>query len=498
MNLPDLKSTSRVAIAGLLAVWACGPRTPAPAGPGPADGCLITGSGAGPPRELAIAVAHPVAPEQAPVASNPGESLVFPFLYETLVRIDCRGAARPALAESWSAEEGGRVWTFRLHPQARFWDGAPVTAADVALGLLAAGDPPAGITQVGVRDERTLALRFERAHREVPALVGDPALSVTGPRAYGEWPLGSHAYRPAAAPDSLGSDGLGEEIIAVPREGSARPRLRFAVRPGADGRDLLDEGADLLVTRDAAVIDYVGRRPELEISPLGWDRTYVLVSPTRARGLARQEDVAQGLPVALLEQLARDAVKGGARPHASEGWWRDDVDECRVVRTRLAERKSRPALAAYRADAGPRRLAYPEGDETARQLAGRLVALAAGTEGAADGGLAAAIPGLRASGGSLQAVAMTDSAFEAALHDGSAFLYVVGMPMRVFDACRAVESLSGRAPWLRVGSLDLHRLLVPLIDARPYLVTRGQMPPIHVGWGGALRFESPANEVEER
>jgi hypothetical protein len=444
-------------------------------------------------RELAIAVPSPVVPQRAPVASTSGESVVFPFLYETLVQIDCRGKARPGLAEAWRPEEDGRVWTFRLDRRARFWDGALVTAADVARGLLAADGPAAGITHVGVRDEHTLSLRFERAHREVPPLVGDPDLSVTGPR-YGDWPLGSGAYRPAAPGDTAGTDGDGDVIVALPREGS-RPPLRFTVRPGADGRDLLDEGADLLVTRDAAVIDYAGLRPELEISPLEWDRTYVLLSPTRARALTRGEDVAEGLPVVLIDRLARDAVKGGARPHGSAGWW-EDLKACRASRVRLAELPLRPAPAAYRT--GTRRLAYREGDETARQLAGRLVALVAGSEDDVVANLAAAIPGLRGAAGALHAVALPDSAFAAALHDGSAFLYMVGMSIRVFDECRAVESLARRAPWLPLGSLDPQRLLVPLIDTRSYLVARGPMPPIYISWDGSLRVGATGAAVEAR
>jgi hypothetical protein len=70
--------------------------------------------------------------------------------------------------------------------------------------------------------------------------------------------------------------------------------------------------------------------------------------------------------------------------------------------------------------------------------------------------------------------------------------------MKVFDECRAVEMLARRAPWLPLGSLESHRLLVPLIDTRPYLVTRGPMPPIYIGWDGALRVSAPAAGVEER
>src|SRR5687767_14002178 len=59
-------------------------------------------------------------------------------LYKGLVSVDERGQLQPALAESWSTEDG-RVWTFRLRSSTRFCDdaafpggrGRGLTAADV-------------------------------------------------------------------------------------------------------------------------------------------------------------------------------------------------------------------------------------------------------------------------------------------------------------------------------------------------------------------------------
>ena len=77
----------------------------------------------------------------------------------------------PRLAESWTfADE--RTLVFRLHPDARWHDGAPVTSADVAFSFNAYRDTllgaPAGpllavIDSVHVRDDRTVAFHFARA-----------------------------------------------------------------------------------------------------------------------------------------------------------------------------------------------------------------------------------------------------------------------------------------------------------------------------------------------
>ena len=80
----------------------------------------------------------------------------------------------PRLAESWVFEDDVTL-VFRLDPRARWQDGAPVTAADVAFSFDAYRDPalgaPAGpllatIDSVRVRDERTVAFHFARTYPE--------------------------------------------------------------------------------------------------------------------------------------------------------------------------------------------------------------------------------------------------------------------------------------------------------------------------------------------
>jgi peptide/nickel transport system substrate-binding protein len=56
-------------------------------------------------------------------------------VFETLLTREHDGRLIPTLAEDWSPLPTGDGWEFRLDPAARFADGAPVTAADVAASI---------------------------------------------------------------------------------------------------------------------------------------------------------------------------------------------------------------------------------------------------------------------------------------------------------------------------------------------------------------------------
>src|SRR5262245_17430836 len=53
------------------------------------------------------------------------------LVYERLVILDETFAPQPQLAESWSTNEAGDVWTFKLRSGVRFHDGEPFTAKHV-------------------------------------------------------------------------------------------------------------------------------------------------------------------------------------------------------------------------------------------------------------------------------------------------------------------------------------------------------------------------------
>ena len=48
---------------------------------------------------------------------------------------------RPQLAESWSPNQDGTVWTFKLRQGVKFHDGRPMTAADVVATFDRLSDP---------------------------------------------------------------------------------------------------------------------------------------------------------------------------------------------------------------------------------------------------------------------------------------------------------------------------------------------------------------------
>jgi peptide/nickel transport system substrate-binding protein len=79
----------------------------------------------------------------------------------------------PLLARSWEAGADGKSWTFHLAPEARWHDGRPVTARDVAFTHELHTDPSVGyaarswkefITEVVVVDDHTVTYRFDRAY----------------------------------------------------------------------------------------------------------------------------------------------------------------------------------------------------------------------------------------------------------------------------------------------------------------------------------------------
>lgn len=60
---------------------------------------------------------------------------------ESLTAIDAQGKVQPALASTWSVDNGGRQITFTMRPGITFSDGSPITAADVRRSWLRVLDP---------------------------------------------------------------------------------------------------------------------------------------------------------------------------------------------------------------------------------------------------------------------------------------------------------------------------------------------------------------------
>ena len=73
----------------------------------------------------------------------PGQR-VLDDLFEGLTTVDIAGKASAAVASTWESSADGRTWVFHLRPQARWSNGAPLTAADFVYSWRRVVDPKTG------------------------------------------------------------------------------------------------------------------------------------------------------------------------------------------------------------------------------------------------------------------------------------------------------------------------------------------------------------------
>src|SRR6185312_17477502 len=66
------------------------------------------------------------------VAFNQDAYSTFEYIYPVLVQYDSKLHYAPFFAKSWHASNGGKTWTFKTQPNAKWSDGKPLTAADAA------------------------------------------------------------------------------------------------------------------------------------------------------------------------------------------------------------------------------------------------------------------------------------------------------------------------------------------------------------------------------
>src|SRR5262249_22687842 len=90
---------------------------------------------------------------------------------------------RPVLAESWSSNQDGSLWTFKIRKGVTFHDGRPLTAADVAATIDRLADPAngsnalsvfkGGLSKGGSRkvDDDTGEFRLDAPHGNFPYYV---------------------------------------------------------------------------------------------------------------------------------------------------------------------------------------------------------------------------------------------------------------------------------------------------------------------------------------
>lgn len=145
-----------------------------------------------------------------PIASAAAGNIeAFGQLYSRLLRKDAEGHLEPGLATEWSISEDGLTYTFELR-EAKFSDGSPITAEDVAFSLNRVAKDEASaypaayapVSEVVAIDEDTVELRLEHpsapmlAYMEIfnAGIVSKDDVEARGDKAFAADPVTSGPY----------------------------------------------------------------------------------------------------------------------------------------------------------------------------------------------------------------------------------------------------------------------------------------------------------------
>jgi hypothetical protein len=458
--------------------------------------------GPGEPVAL-VGLTGEVDPAQAPIPGNDSERLLFRQVYETLVHTDCDFTVRPGLAASWQVDATGTSWIITLRRDARFSDGAAVTARDVIASWMRGGSslhPEVArfVRTVTALDEVTLSVVLQQqvqqdpARPEAPASLAQPALAVARFVSGSPWPLGTRDVRlelpdvsssgrttitlvpttilntpatsaPSVGPLSVGPPSAGPISAAPPR--AANP-VHFLVSPNPDARDLLDQGVDLLLTRDPAALAYATVLAQFDSVPLPWLRSYVFMS---------RENVAATLAPELRQALADDAVPGEAQGSSYD--WAQAWSRCTTDTAVAASRNQLQTPGAIT----PARIAYDRTDPVARALTERIVALASARSANGTGLLDALVPQARSR--KLQMIPLREPDLSSALSRGAEAGFVIALDRST--GCAELARLQARAPWITKHDG------VPLVDTRLRAIVRKGRSHMTMEWDGNLLVGGP-------
>jgi peptide/nickel transport system substrate-binding protein len=99
---------------------------------------------------IRVAQLVPTAAIEPVKLADSGGIVVLSQVAETLVLSGADLVARPLLAESWSPNKDGTVWTFKLRTDVKFHDGRPMTADDVVASINRLADPANGSNALSV------------------------------------------------------------------------------------------------------------------------------------------------------------------------------------------------------------------------------------------------------------------------------------------------------------------------------------------------------------
>src|SRR5688500_173930 len=351
-------------------VMACG--GPRGQGPTPAPqpaACVAAGAPSIGADSLSVVLTSMVSAASAPRPSTIGEQFVFAQAYETLLRVDCQGRATGGLARTWTALDGNTRWRVMLRSDARFWNGDTVTATDViaswrATGLAAPAALARHLAEQSVAvDDTTLDISVSSLAIET---LGSAELAVVRRTPQSRWPDGTGAYRIVDGGGQRAGSAQRSSLRLEPVGAVGLRRVTVHSTTEADARDLVDAGADLLITPDRALAAYGTARPGFTSSPLESSETWVLLTHALA-DVDSAAATATERTAATRAALAQNAVRAHARPAGSARW--------PVSGIRCAGLEPPTAQGVGLQPRGTR-IVYQRNEPIGRALAERLVALA--------------------------------------------------------------------------------------------------------------------------
>jgi hypothetical protein len=449
----------------------------------------------------------------APVPFTPAERILFAQLYETLVHVSCEGRVEGVLAESWTVSEDSLEWTFTLRADSVDSSGLPVITRDwngfgvsplmvggswARADIITAGEgrPPTSMAGARVIYAEPFGVARVRVRTSEPVLLSwfaRPEMAVARHSTSDPgWPEGTGPVRPTDLSAS-GADST-RSLSAIALQGSVPLEARVVT---GDPRSALEVGADILVTNDPQVIDYANAAPAFTTVPFAWDRSWVLLTPAGMpssgdSGVVRVPG-SLGSPIpswqmrvirppeGLRNSWARDAVPVETRPSYLDG---PEQPPCNRVPTM----QSLPGTPGRAAVGRSRRIVYRVGDDVARALAERLVALAPRAAW-----LGTMLPDLGGAGPLPTAVGLAPAGFAAAVREGRDAGYVVAAERSLaMSACESLASLALWAPWLALpadaDALTPSPAAMLLVDTRSTLVLRRGIVGAAVDGSGVLRL----------
>jgi hypothetical protein len=289
------------------------------------------------------------------------------------------------------------------------------------------------VRSIAAVDDRTLEIELQNRRADAVLALSHTDLAIATPIPGSPWPIGT---RPA----KVGSSGTSVVTLSGL---SGNVSIRFLVAPGRDSRDLLDQGVDLLLTRDPRTLNYAATLPQFQATALSWLRTHVLLTPSRA-------STPPSFSTEDRRALAQDAVRGEARGAEGPFWW-ESLSDCEVD----------PPQAPPVTPSTTPRIVYDSDDSAARELAERFVGIGK-------------YP--RASG-------LTSDALAQALRRGNESAYILSLYRRPLDPCREIQVLMDSAGWV-----DPHSI-VPLVDTRLQAIVRRGRSGLNIEWDGSLLLE---------